>query len=132
MAELKSGVYLQMSVQIGQDGDVVLCAYPQVSAVTQLQTYAGNPYPVVQTREAQTTVRLRSGQLLAIGGLRQDHENRSHDRLPLLGSIPLIGRLFGSHTRENVKDDLLILIQPEVLDTLETQASTISEVQLPR
>ena len=44
----------------------------------------------------------------------------------------LIGRLFGSHTRENVKDDLLILIQPEVLDTLETQASTISEVQLPR
>ena len=116
ISELKIGVYLQMAAQIGLDGDVVLSIYPQDSSVTSLETFNGNPYPVVSTREAQTTVRLRSGELLVIGGLRVDTDTKTRSRIPLLGSIPILGSLFGSHGKAKKSSELVLMIQPEVLD----------------
>ena len=129
VAELQTGIYLQLAVDIGNEDDLILSVYPQDSYVSSYQQYNGNSYPVVSTREAQTTVRLRSGELLAIGGLRQDQNLKQNTQIPVLGSIPVLGRLFGSRTTSNSTDDLVIMIQPVILEFNGEGGSSITQVE---
>lgn len=114
VAEIQTGVYLQIAVDIGDEDDLVLSLYPQDSYVSSYQTYNGNQYPVISTREAQTTVRLQSGQLMAIGGLRQDQDLTADTTVPGLASIPILGKLFSSKNPSSSKDDLVLMIQPVI------------------
>ena len=83
---------------------------------------------MVSTREAQTTVRLKSGERLAIGGLRQDQDLKQNTQIPVLGSIPLLGRLFGSRTSSNSTDDLVSMIRPVILEFNGDGGSSITPV----
>lgn len=125
IAELKTGVFLQMAPQIGLDHDVTLSVYPQDSSVTGYENFAGNPYPIVTTREAQTTVRLRNGEMLVIGGLKITSDTQTHNRIPGLGSIPILGALFGGRGKHKKTSELVLMIQPEILDSEGPASSSI-------
>ena len=131
VAELKTGIYLQMAPQIGLDHDVVLSVYPQDSSVTAYANYSGNSYPIITTREAQTTVRLRSGEMLVIGGLRVDTDTRTKAGVPLLSSIPVLGALFGGNGKKKSTSDLVLMIQPEILDSEGPGSSSIKPAASP-
>lgn len=124
-AELRTGVFLQMAPQIGLDHDVVLSVYPQDSSVTSYSNYSGTAYPVVTTREAQTTVRLRNGEMLVIGGLKVDSDTQTKAAIPLLGSIPVLGVLFGGHSKKKNSSELVLMIQPEIMDAEGPGSSSI-------
>lgn len=125
VAEVKTGVYLQVAVQIGLNNDMVMTVYPQVSSVTSTVLIGQSQYPIIATREAQTTVQLRSGDVLAIGGLISQADNKDRTRTPLLGWIPLIGEIFTSHSTVKQQSELVLFITPEIIENEGTSTITV-------
>ncbi len=95
------------------DGGIVVTLTPRISAVTG---FSREEYPVMSTREAQTTVRLRDGEALAIGGLIRDETNESRSGLPWLSSLGFLGRLFGSQSKQAKRTEVVILLTPRIVD----------------
>ena len=116
---LKVGIYLQVSAQIGLNNDVVLTLFPQVTALESFTNYNNGQYPIVSTREAQTTVRAYSGQMVALGGLRATSESDERDGIPFLKDIPILGRLFSTVNKSRNKSNLMIFLTPQIEDDLD-------------
>ena len=110
---IDSGVHLELIARLDSDGGIVVTLTPRISAVTG---FSREGYPVMSTREAQTTVRLRDGETLAIGGLIRDETNESRSGLPWLSSLGLIGRLFGSQSKQAKRTEVVILLTPRIVD----------------
>ncbi len=71
------------------------------------------------TRNTETTISLRDGETVIIGGLIGDEERKSRVKVPLLGDIPVVGRLFSSSSDDTVKTDILMSITPNIVRTME-------------
>jgi len=70
--------------------------------------------PTINRRVLNSTVRLRDGETIVLGGLVQNTESVTIDKVPLLGSIPILGRLFQNRSSNNTKSELMIYITPHV------------------
>jgi len=113
--EERVGIYLQIAPKVAGDDEIVLTLYPQVSLVTGfLKTVAGD-YPQISTREARTTVSVKSGETLAIGGLLRDNEIISGSKIPLLGDLPIIGHLFKHRKKTKERTEIVILLSPRIV-----------------
>lgn len=112
--EVRVGIYIQVAAQIGTDDQVVLTIYPQVSLITDQRVINGGIYPIIETREQQTTIRARSGETVVIGGLIRDDDVRSVERIPLLGRIPIIGELFKFRENLKTRTELIVTLTPEI------------------
>ncbi len=119
--EERVGIYLQIAPRVTEDDEVVLTLYPQVSLVTSyLKTQAGD-YPQISTREARTTVAVKSGSTLAIGGLIKDEELKNAEKIPLLGDLPIIGGFFRHNKQSKIRTEIVIFLTPKIIapgDTL--------------
>ncbi len=71
--------------------------------------------PIIATRKASTKVKVRDGQTIVIGGLIRDSKNVTQQKVPLLGSIPLLGFLFKNQKTTNIKTELVVFITPHIL-----------------
>jgi MSHA biogenesis protein MshL len=118
-----SGVALDVTPQISDDGRVLMHIHPSISDVTDQQkvlSVRGQtdelPLALSQVRESDSIVRARSGQLIVIGGLMRESRKRTGYKTPLLGDIPLAGRLFRSDRNQTVTTELVILLRPIVVD----------------
>jgi type II secretory pathway component GspD/PulD (secretin) len=114
--EVRVGVYVQVSAEILDKGDVILTVYPQVSTISSVNTVNGAEYPNISTREEQTTVRVHDKDTLVIGGLISSDELQNLQMVPILGKIPILGELFKYRRQSKTKTDLVITITPEVFD----------------
>jgi len=117
-----SGVALDVTPQIDDDGYVILHIHPTVSQVTsQTTTFTVNgsaeslPLALSQIRESDSVVKARSGQVIVIGGLMQTQSIKTDYQTPGLGSIPVLGNLFKSKQTQSVKTELVILLKPVVV-----------------
>ena len=89
---------------------------PEVSQVTGFVTLEeGAQYPIISTRNAETTVTVRDGETLIVGGLMSTSTIESKTQVPLIGDIPLLGRLFSSTKTTDVKSELVFFITPRIL-----------------
>ncbi|MEA4884993.1 MAG: hypothetical protein VB144_15305 [Clostridia bacterium] len=109
---IDSGVQLEITPRLDSDGGIVVSLNPRISAVTG---FSREGYPVMSTREVQTTVRLRDGETLVIGGLIRDESSGTRSKLPILSAIPLIGPLFGSENRQGKLTEIVILLTPRIV-----------------
>ncbi len=106
------------------DGDRInIKVSPEVSEFRGFQTITSNQFgststPVFSTRRVSTTVQLREGQSLAIGGLLQDNFRELVTRFPVLGEIPILGTLFRSSEYQKEKTELLIVVTPRLVKPL--------------
>lgn len=114
--EEKVGVYLQVAPQIASDRTVTLTLYPQVSTVVSFAQIAGGSYPQIDSREAQTTLRVKSGETIVIGGLYKDEELSKIQQVPLLAQIPLIGELFKNRKKTKTSSQVIITLAIELVD----------------
>jgi pilus assembly protein CpaC len=106
------GVGLSFTPTVLEEGRINIKV---LSAVTDLI----NLNPVTfSARKAATTVQLRDGQSLAIGGLLQDNFNETVKRFPVLGEIPILGTLFRSTDYQKKKTELLIVVTPRLIKPL--------------
>ena len=115
------GLTLRIKPQISEGGTVKLQIYQEVSSIdsTSLTNPAGL---ITNKRSLESSVLVDEGQTIVLGGLIQDQVTVGESRVPVLGSLPLIGVLFRSETRQHTKTDLMIFIRPHVLR--EKSAST--------
>lgn len=109
---IEAGVTLDILARVSDDGIIVLEISPGVDDV---QGQGANDMPVVGRRRVRTTVRVRDGETIGIGGLLQETEVESHSRVPLLGSLPIFGRLFSNTRTTYEESEVLIFITPRIV-----------------
>jgi type IV pilus assembly protein PilQ len=107
------GVKLQVTPLTGGNGEITTRILPEVSNITELDLLSG--LPVLSSRRAETTVRVKDGETIAIGGLTLDQEQRTNRKIPFFGDLPLIGKLFHGTKRSNVKTELVVFITPHII-----------------
>lgn len=109
---IEAGVSLEILARVAADGTIVLEIAPGVDDV---QGQGTDNMPVVGRRRVHTTVRVKDGETIGIGGLLQEIETESHSKVPLLGSLPIFGRLFSSTRTIEEETEVLIFITPRIL-----------------
>lgn len=119
-----SGIALDVTPQIDENGEVTLHIHPSVSQVTDQQktfTVSGEqtslPLALSQVREADSVVRAKSGQIIVIGGLMKNQTEDQVYKTPILGDIPVVGKLFQQTRKTAQKTELVILLKPVVIDS---------------
>ena len=118
-----SGIALDVTPQIDQNGQVILHVHPSVTETAeQTKTIQLSEdrivLPLAQSniRESDTIIRARNGEIVVIGGLMQTVVSDSESGVPGLSSIPLLGNLFKSKTKTEKKKELVILLKPTVVE----------------
>ncbi len=114
---ISSGVLLQMTPHIGDNGYITIDVLTEVSDVASRRDTTGNNdnLPVIRRRKANTKVRVREGDAIVIGGLVETQERKDDKMVPLLGQLPLIGGLFKSKDDSVSKKEVMIFITPRLI-----------------
>lgn len=110
------GILLDVIPHINPDGLVILDVAPEISTLTGTTVPISELVnaPVIAKRSALSRVGVRSGQTIVIGGLMEDRKTQTINRVPILGSIPILGHLFKRTQNTKVKTELLIFLTPHV------------------
>ena len=109
----EAGIILRYTPRVTADGNIVARVHTEVSTpvyVDDLKAYR------FQKRSADTTVRLRNGETMVIGGLIDSDESRSLAKIPFLGDIPVLGAFFRSVRTSKTETELMIFLTAHVLD----------------
>src|ERR1700730_11754039 len=111
------GVQLAFTPTVLDNGIINLRLAPAVSELNFAQaiTISGFNVPSINKREARTTVELRDGQSFSIAGLLQADNRRNISQLPWIGSVPVLGALFGSKQFQEVETDLVVVVTPHLV-----------------
>ncbi|TWT53611.1 Type II secretion system protein D precursor [Rubripirellula amarantea] len=107
----EAGVILNVLPRISRDGTIDMKVQPEYSVVAD---YIANN-PVIDSRVAETTVRVADGQMFALGGLRQKSIVESVRGVPYLKDIKYVGKLFRSHDTEIRESELIVFLKPELI-----------------
>lgn len=111
------GIKLSITPLINADGFITVHIRPEVSSVTGFRGVAGD-LPVVSTRQAETTVRLKDGSSVLIGGLLAQEKTTTMTKVPLLGNVPWLGAFFRHENTTTSNRDLVIEVTPHLLPDL--------------
>jgi len=112
------GIALDVRPQINSSGSIKLFLRQEVSSVAGPVSSRSSDL-IINKREIETTVTVDDGDILALGGLLDDNERRTIEKIPLLGNIPGLGALFRSKTRSRAKTSLMVFIRPTILRSRE-------------
>jgi pilus assembly protein CpaC len=119
------GVGLRFTPTVLEEGRINLVVSPEVTELVKFDTIATTglggilAVPTFTTRRVSTTVQLRDGQSLAIGGLLQDNIKETIKRFPVLGEIPILGALFRSSDFQKDKTELMVVVTPRLIKPLQ-------------
>lgn len=108
-----AGIKLSYTPRISEGGEITATVRAEVSTpylVPEMKAYR------IVTRQADTMVRLHSGDELVIGGLIDREESTTFRKVPILGDIPLLGKLFQSKSRSVDESEIIIVIRAELLN----------------
>ena len=111
------GVIFEVTPHVNNAGMVTLDLAPKITATDGFVTVDSTSealVPKLTTREAKTSVMIKDGETLVIGGLISDTETEIEIKFPILGDIPLLGRLFRHNSKAKDKTDLLIFLTPHI------------------
>jgi general secretion pathway protein D len=106
------GVKLRIKPQINVDNSVRLDIVQEVSSIADSSAASD---VITNKREIKTKVMVEDNGLVILGGLISDELSTSDQRVPLLGDIPYLGRLFRSDASKNTKQNLMVFIRPRIL-----------------
>ncbi|MDX2299288.1 MAG: secretin N-terminal domain-containing protein [Xanthomonadaceae bacterium] len=121
----KTGIILNVRPVIYSDDRVDLEVRQEVSAALPIGTDAAIQSPAISNRVISTSLTLRDGGSVLMGGLMANSQTESDNGIPGLKDIPLIGRLFKSTSRKNTKTELVVMIVPYIIESAE-QADAIT------
>lgn len=116
----KIGIILDVTPQVNAAGFIKLSVNPEVSSVLGTTTFGGAggaQIPILSTRNVQTEVSLKDGYTMGIGGLMQDSKSNGQTKVPVLGSIPFLGRLFRSDSTNNTSQNLIVFITAKTISS---------------
>ncbi|HWW63215.1 MAG TPA: type II secretion system secretin GspD [Sphingomonadaceae bacterium] len=108
------GIQLEVKPQINAGGAIKLFIRQEVSSIAGPVSTTDSDL-ILNKREIETTVSVEDGEIIALGGLLDDNERRTIERVPLLSDIPLVGELFKSRSRARAKTNLMVFIRPTII-----------------
>ncbi|MGQ0557998.1 MAG: type II secretion system secretin GspD, partial [Sphingosinicella sp.] len=112
------GITLEVRPQINAGGTIKLDIRQEVSSIAG-PVSSNFQDLILNKRELETTITVDDGEIVGIGGLLDDNERRTLERVPVLGDLPLIGNLFRSRGRARGRTNLMVFIRPTILRTAE-------------
>ena len=116
------GIKLEVTPQVNGAGEVKMFLRQEVSSVAG-PVSSRNSDLILNKRSFETVLTVDDGEILAIGGLLNDDERKTIERIPLLSDIPLLGELFKSRSRTRAKTNLMVFIRPTILRNREDNAA---------
>jgi type IV pilus assembly protein PilQ len=112
---ITTGIQLTVTPSINADGRITLQVNPNVSQPSATAAASSTGAPAVDARTANTTVLVRDGETIVIGGLITDNLQDTISKIPLLGDIPVLGWLFKKKSKTRVRAELLIFVTTRIL-----------------
>jgi len=119
------GISLEITPSVTQAGEISIDIAPEIKTSAN-QVSTGAPRDV-STRSLRTTVNLRDGQTVRLGGLIRSAKTKTREAVPFLGSIPLLGRLFSYDSEEESTSELVIYITPRIIPKDNTSSNLRQE-----
>jgi type IV pilus assembly protein PilQ len=112
----KAVLSLKVTPQITPDNRIILDLNVKKDSVgSVIVTSGGVGVPSIDTREISTQVLVNDGQTVVLGGILETEERKDETKVPYIGDVPVLGRLFKTTRRTNNKDELLIFVTPKIL-----------------
>jgi len=125
---LDVGLRLEVEPVVSLDEEVAMRVGLEVSSIVrEVTSKSGTLTYQIGTRSAATNLRLRDGETQVLAGLISDEDRRSSQRVPGLGDLPLIGRLFSNERKDGVKTEVILLITPRIVRNLARPGATAME-----
>lgn len=127
------GVRLNFIPTITPRGSIRLQVAPEVSSLdfSNAVEVSGFNVPAITSRKVNTEVELQDGQSFVIGGLLDNRETESLMKIPFLGDIPILGKLFQSMTRNRTNTELIVIVTPEIVAPIQAGAP-VPELKYPK
>ncbi|MDX5410639.1 MAG: secretin N-terminal domain-containing protein [Thauera sp.] len=117
------GMVMSVTPQISAEGEITLNVRPTISGISGFKDDPNpslgdipNRVPQIRTREIESMLRLRSGEIAVLGGLMEDRIDHDTGRIPLLGDLPVLGELFTRRDNAVRRTELLIFLRPLLID----------------
>ena len=110
------GIQLKVTPLIGADGTVQMVIEQTIENVVDTVKVNENDQPIIGKREATSTVSVKDGQIVILGGLQQNARINNNSYFPLLGSIPGLKKLFTAASDQFEKTEVIIFVRPRVLE----------------
>ena len=129
------GIKLEIEPSVNSDDSIYTTVKAEVSAIDWNDSHkiyistSGMSIPPITMRKAESTIILSSGQTMAIGGLISSEMSKDVQKIPFLGSLPIIGNLFKSTSFSRNETELLIFITPTIVDTDEYVPQSTTEMK---
>ncbi len=114
------GIRLNFIPTITLRGTIRLQVAPEVSSLdfTNAVQVSGFQVPAISSRKVKTEVELNEGQTFVIGGLLDNSETETLQKIPFIGDVPVLGRFFQSMSRTKANTELIVLVTPELVDPI--------------
>ena len=109
------GITLRVTPTVSEAGAVKLKIFQEVSSVTRDKALVQSADIITNKRSLESTVLVDNGQIVVLGGLIQDDQQSSVDKVPLLGDIPWLGALFKYESRSRKRTNLMIFLRPVIV-----------------
>ncbi|MDX2186087.1 MAG: secretin N-terminal domain-containing protein [Opitutaceae bacterium] len=126
------GVILKVTPQVNSAGFIRLTVEPEVSSSNENVSFGGSggaSIPIIQVRKTKTQITLKDGFTLGIGGLVEENKSNSENKVPLLGDIPGLGRLFRHKSANTTAHNLVVFITAK---TIKPDGAEVGEIFDPR
>jgi len=117
VAQVVVGALLRVTPKINADGYITTSISPELSSIFQFLESSDTQLPWVKRRTSSTTIRVKNGETVIIGGLLGVESSKTEHRFPFLGDIPFIGSLFRHKSTSTRKTDLIIQVTPHIIGT---------------
>ena len=133
-----SGISLDVTPQIDDEGNIILHVHPAVSNVAEkvkqvdLGVNGGTfnlPLAASSINETDSIVRVQDGNIVAIGGLMRQTQTQGRSQLPGLGDDPVVGGLFGQRSKGYSKSEMVILMKPTIINNDRNWQEDLRETQ---
>jgi type II secretory pathway component GspD/PulD (secretin) len=130
LESIKTGITLKLNPQVAENGEITVRIEPEVSDVVAESSSNGN-LPIISRRRVATTVRVKTGESIVLGGLLQRTEHKVKAKVPLLGDLPLLGALFASTRTVEEEGEVLIIITPYLIGGPEGGSGLAPKLTVP-
>ncbi|MBT7068115.1 MAG: type II and III secretion system protein, partial [Verrucomicrobia bacterium] len=127
---IEAGIKLKLTPHVIDGYKVRMELNPSIEVIQDTGDTGGSLTPTIARREVSTTVTVPSGRTIVIAGLTRQDQIDVQRKVPILGSIPLIGMLFRSRDQADQRTNLLIFVTPILVDTMEDQEGIRREWEL--
>lgn len=124
----ETGVVLEVTPRVNTGGYVTMDVNQSVSSVVPTSTSQIDS-PTFQQRRLNSTISVKTGQTILLGGLIQQNDNRQSQGIPVLNEIPGVGSLFGTHTNGAGRTELIMLLTPHVISNEAESRSLTRDIQ---